>query len=90
MEDGDAAAPNPVPAAFRYPRGPRLLDAALRRGILGRPLHLISDALRCFIWAAPGHDLVQADYSGIEGAVAAWGADEHWKVQALHEIMADP
>jgi DNA polymerase len=33
---------------------------------------------------------VQADYSGIEGAVAAWGADEHWKVQALHEIIADP
>jgi DNA polymerase len=57
---------------------------------LGRPLHLISDALRSFIWAAPGHVLLQADYSGIEGAVAAWGADEHWKVKALHEIMADP
>lgn len=57
---------------------------------LGRPLHLISDALRSFIWAAPGHELLQADYSGIEGAVGAWGADEHWKVQAMHEIMADP
>lgn len=57
---------------------------------LGRPLHLISDSLRSFIWAAPGHEFVQADYSGIEGAVAAWGADEHWKVQALHEIMRDP
>ena len=57
---------------------------------LGRPLHLISDSLRSFIWAAPGHELVQADYSGIEGAVAAWGADEHWKVQAMHEIIADP
>jgi DNA polymerase len=57
---------------------------------LGRPLHLISDALRSFIWAAPGHDFVQADYSGIEGAVAAWVADEHWKVQALHDIIADP
>lgn len=57
---------------------------------LGRPLHLISDAIRGFIWAAPGHDLVQADYSGIEGAVTSWFCDEHWKVAAMHEIIANP
>lgn len=57
---------------------------------LGRPLHLISDAIRGFIWAAPGHELVQADYSGIEGAVAAWLADEQWKVKAMFDIIADP
>lgn len=57
---------------------------------LGRPLHLISDAIRGFIWSSPGHDLLQADYSGIEGAVIAWSSGEHWKVQALHDIIADP
>lgn len=57
---------------------------------LGRPLHLISDAIRGFVWAAPGHDLVQADYSGIEGAVIAWLAEEDWKLLALHEIIANP
>lgn len=57
---------------------------------LGRPLHLISDALRGFLWAAPGHDFIQADYTSIEGAVIAWSSGEDWKVQAMHDIAADP
>lgn len=69
-------------------------DPAVLRAIygddLGRPLHLISDAVRGFVWAAPGHDLVQADYSGIEGAVIAWLADETWKLRAMFDIIADP
>ena len=57
---------------------------------LGRPLHLLSDAIRGFIWAAPGHELMQADYSGIEGAVIAWLASEDWKLEVMHQIIADP
>jgi DNA polymerase len=57
---------------------------------LGRPLHLLSDAIRGFIWAAPNHDLLVADYSGIEGAIAAWFSDESWKLAALRELITDP
>ena len=56
---------------------------------LGRPLHLLSDAIRGFLWAAPGCEYKQADYSGIEGAVIAWSSEERWKINAMAAIIAD-
>jgi DNA polymerase len=57
---------------------------------LGRPMHLLSDATRGFIWADPGHEFVQADYSGIEGAVIAWSSGEDWKVKMMRDIIDNP
>lgn len=49
---------------------------------LGRPMHLLSDATRSFIWAAPGHELLIADFSSIEGRIAPWFSGEQWKIDA--------
>jgi DNA polymerase bacteriophage-type len=64
--------------------------AALYGAEVGRPLHLVSDALRSFLWAAPGHELIAVDYSGIQGALTAWLAGEEWKLQAMRDLIADP
>ncbi len=53
---------------------------------LGQPLHLLADATRSFIWAAPGHRLIDVDYSSIEGRMAAWFARENWKLDAYRAL----
>lgn len=55
---------------------------------LGRPLHILADAVRSFIWAAPGKVLLDADYASIEGRAAAWFAREDWKLKAYQELDA--
>ena len=44
------------------------------------------DAVRGFIWAAPGHEIMVADYGSIEGRLAAWFAGEEWELEAYRAL----
>lgn len=65
----------------------RTEDPALIRAMygseLGKPMHLVSDAIRGFIWAAPGHRFLAVDFAAIESRVNAWLAGDHDKIEAF-------
>lgn len=54
--------------------------------VYGGPNEACANALRCAIVAAPGNELVVADWSNIESRVLAWIADETWKLDAYRAL----
>lgn len=50
----------------------------------GDALELVADCLRSMVTAAPGHDLISADYSAIQAVVLACMAGEQWQIDVFN------
>lgn len=64
-------------------------DPALLQLVFGgTALDAIANTMRSMVVAAPGHELVMADFANIEGRVLAWLAGEAWKLDAFRAYDA--
>lgn len=63
-------------------------DYDLLSAIYDELLTVVGNCIRGMISAAPGHRIVAADYSNIEGRTLAWLAGEEWKLQAFRDYDA--
>ena len=61
-------------------------DALALKEVFGGPNEAAALALRHVITAAPGNELVVADWSNIESRVLAWIANETWKLEAYRAV----
>lgn len=59
----------------------RKLDAL--RMIYGKPNDTLSQLIRTAFVAAPGHVLIDADFSAIEARVISWLADQEWRLEVF-------
>jgi DNA polymerase bacteriophage-type len=63
-------------------------DSEMVELLYDNPLTAVGSAIRSMIKTSPGRRLVTADFSNIEGRVAAWYAGEAWKLEAFRAFDA--
>lgn len=73
----------PMIEAILQSKDDRLIEA-----MYGNTLTVVSDCIRGMITAAPGNELIAADFASIESRVNAWLAGEQRKIKAFEDYDA--